>query len=85
MRNWLMSTPCITLEGFDHVQEQRVFQNVAMSSDSYCGSLSAKSSVSSAKHSDIRLDEMSLKDLNLNDCEVLPFWRSKLIDLIKKY
>uniref|UniRef100_A0A8C2HN42 ribonuclease H n=1 Tax=Cyprinus carpio TaxID=7962 RepID=A0A8C2HN42_CYPCA len=78
--------PCIALEDFDHVQEQRVFQNVAISSGSSCGSLSAKSSVSGAKHfSDIRLDEMGLKDLNLNDCEVSPFWRSKLIDLIKKY
>lgn len=68
------------------MQGQRVFQNVALNSGSSCGSLSEKSSVSGAKHfNDIVLDELGLNDLNLNDCEVSPFWRSKLIDLIKKY
>lgn len=78
--------PCIALEDFDQVPEQRVFQNVAMSSGSSCGSLSAKSSVSGVgQFSESRLDELGLKDLNVNDCEVMPFWRNKLIDLIKKY
>ncbi|KAL1277366.1 hypothetical protein QQF64_024039 [Cirrhinus molitorella] len=78
--------PCIALEDFDQVPEQKVFQNVAMSSGNSCGSLSAKSSVSGVRQfSDLQLDELGLKDLNVNDCEVSPFWRSRLVDLIKKY
>lgn len=77
--------PCIALEDFDHVPEQRVFQNVAMRSGSPCGSLTAKSSVFGVRLiNDIRLDELGLKDLKVNDCEVSPFWRNKLVDLIKK-
>lgn len=76
--------PCIALEDFDHVQEQRVVQNVAMSSGSSCGSLTAKTAVSE-RFSDLRLNELGLKDLKLDDCEISPFWRNRLIGLIKKY
>ncbi|KAL1277422.1 hypothetical protein QQF64_024095 [Cirrhinus molitorella] len=56
--------PCIALEDFDQVPEQKVFQNVAMSSGNSCGSLSAKSSVSGVRQfSDLQLDELGLKDL----------------------
>ncbi|KAG1933867.1 interleukin-1 receptor accessory protein-like 1-A [Pimephales promelas] len=78
--------PCIALEDFDHAAEKRIFQNVAIHSGSSCGSLSAKSSVSGVRQvNDFHLDGLGLKDLNVNDCEVSPFWRDKLVDLIKKY
>lgn len=78
--------PCIALEDFDQVTEKRISQNVAIDSGSSCGSLSAKSSVSGVRQvNDIQLDGLGLKDLNVSDCEVSPFWRDKLVDLIKKY
>ncbi|KAF7705597.1 hypothetical protein HF521_020883, partial [Silurus meridionalis] len=78
--------PCIALEDFEQVPEQKIFQNMAVSGNSSCGSLSAKSSVSGVEHlSDTRLDELGLKDLNVKDCEVSSFWRGRLIDLIKEY
>lgn len=34
---------------------------------------------------DSRLHDLGLSDLYVRDCEVSPFWKNKLIDLVEKY
>lgn len=79
--------PCVALEDLDQTTDRVFSQNVgAVRSDKSCGSLTVGGSTSGASLTgNGRLDDLGLSDLNVGDCEVSPFWKNKLVDLIEKY
>ncbi len=79
--------PCIALEDLAQSTDMMVSQNAGMVySDRSSGSLMTRASTSAASLvGDSRLHDLGLSDLNVRDCEVSPFWKNKLIDLVEKY
>ncbi|KAL7851923.1 hypothetical protein SRHO_G00177080 [Serrasalmus rhombeus] len=79
--------PCIALEDLESIKDVSTHQNVgALRSESSEGSLTAKSVVKgSSTSSDSKLTSLGLQGINVEDCQVTPFWKSKLVDLIAKY
>lgn len=91
--------PCIALEDFHEEQESlsvaasSCYQNVGKlgsvkngCSSSTHGSLTALSTLSApAMGGNSRLQDLGLGDLPIESCQVSPFWKSKLVDLIERY
>lgn len=79
--------PCVALEDLNQTTERVVIQNAdVVHSDRSCGSLTVGGSISGASLiGNSRLDVLGLSNLNVSDCEVSPFWKNKLVDLIEKY
>ncbi len=78
--------PCIALEDLAQSTDMMVNQNAStVYSDRSSGSLMTMAPSAASLVGDSRLHDLGLSDLNVRDCEVSPFWKNKLIDLVEKY
>ncbi len=77
---------CIALEDLAQSTDMMVNQNAStVYSDRSSGSLMTMAPSAASLVGDSRLHDLGLSDLNVRDCEVSPFWKNKLIDLVEKY
>ncbi len=78
--------PCIALEDLAQSTDMMFSQNAStVYSDRSSGRLMTRASTSIYNLLYSRLHDLGLSDLNVGDCEVSPFWKNKLIDLVEKY
>lgn len=80
--------PCIALEDFDDLRaDEAVSQNVGhVENASSHGSLTVRDCVSrDLGDKNAKLSSLGLSDIDVAGCQVSPYWKGRLVDIIEKY